>query len=139
MMLDSEGNRFFSPGLKMSNKPISERLQVKVNRRLAVLGAAPELDRTVGALDARAEIPDADVVLLFAPNRSTLDAKLPSILATASPSAILWIAYPKLTSHLAQDLSRDVIRNLAPGFELDTVSQIAIDDDWSALRLKRVK
>ena len=54
------------------------------------------------------------------------------------PAAILWLAYPKLTSSLAADLSRDVIHKLAPGYGLDTVSQIAIDDDWSALRLKRV-
>jgi hypothetical protein len=31
-----------------------------------------------------------------------------------------------------------VIHGLAPMHGLDTVSQIAIDDDWSALRLKRV-
>jgi len=31
-----------------------------------------------------------------------------------------------------------VIHKLAPEYGLDTVSQIAIDDDWSALRLKRV-
>jgi hypothetical protein len=48
------------------------------------------------------------------------------------------VAYPKLTSRLAADLSRDVIHAAAPGFGLDTVSQIAIDADWSALRLKRV-
>ncbi|WP_298259832.1 hypothetical protein [Bradyrhizobium sp.] len=28
---------------------------------------------------------------------------------------------------------------VAPAHGLDTVSQIAIDDDWSALRLKRTK
>jgi hypothetical protein len=53
-------------------------------------------------------------------------------------SAILWVAYPKLSSKLAGDLSRDVIHTLAPKHGLDTVSQIAIDEDWSALRLKRV-
>ena len=46
--------------------------------------------------------------------------------------------YPKLTSDLAGDLNRDAIRKWAPSQGLDTVSQIAIDDDWSALRLKRV-
>jgi hypothetical protein len=51
---------------------------------------------------------------------------------------ILWLAYPKLTSGLAADLSRDIIHELAPEYGLDTVSQIAIDGDWSALRLKRV-
>ena len=51
---------------------------------------------------------------------------------------ILWVAYPKLASKLASDLSRDIIHALAPRHGLDTVSQIAIDDDWSALRLKRI-
>jgi hypothetical protein len=49
------------------------------------------------------------------------------------------VAYPKLSSKLAGDLSRDIIHSLAPGYGLDTVSQIAIDEDWSALRLKRLK
>jgi hypothetical protein len=57
----------------------------------------------------------------------------------APPAAILWVAYPKLTSPLAGDLSRDVVRSLVADYGLDTVSQIAIDDDRSALRLKRVR
>jgi hypothetical protein len=122
----------------MPSKSVAERLQVKADRRLAVVGAPPGLDVVVGATDVRATASDADVVLVFTPDRRTFDQELPSILATTSPPAILWIAYPKLTSRLARDLSRDVIHDLAPTLGLDTVSQIAIDDDWSALRLKRI-
>jgi hypothetical protein len=77
----------------------------------------------------------------FSSSRRTtpVSTLLPSALATAPASAILWLAYPKLTSRLAADLSRDVIHALAPGYGLDTVSQIAIDEDWSALRFKRVR
>ena len=121
----------------MSDKPVAERLQVKGDRRLAIIGATADLDGAIGA--SRADIAVADVVLLFTPDRARLDAGLPAVLAGMSPSAILWIAYPKLTSSLAADLNRDVIRNLAPNHGLDTVSQIAIDEDWSALRLKRVR
>ena len=78
------------------------------------------------------------MVLFFAPNRKALDAKLPRLLAKIAPTAILWLAYPKLTSPLAVDLSRDMLRELAPSFGLDTVAQIAMDDDWSALRFRRV-
>jgi hypothetical protein len=120
----------------MSDKPVAERLQVKGGRRLAVLGAS-DLERAIGAFDSRAELPRADVLLLAAPDRATLDADLPKMLAQAPRSAILWIAYPKLSSRLAADLSRDIIRELAPRYGLDTVSQIALDEDWSALRLKR--
>jgi Protein of unknown function (DUF3052) len=123
----------------VSDKPVAERLQVKGERRLAVVGASPVLEKTVGAARARADLASADVVLLFASDRAGLEAKLPDVLKTMQETAILWVAYPKLSSGLAADLSRDIIHALAPKYGLDTVSQIAIDEDWSALRLKRVK
>jgi hypothetical protein len=122
----------------MSDKPVAERLQVKGDRRLAVIGAPAALEKTVGAAKARADLAKADVVLLFASNRAGFDTKLPGVLKQMPSAAILWVAYPKLSSKLASDLSRDIIHALAPDHGLDTVSQIAIDDDWSALRLKRV-
>lgn len=121
----------------MSDKPVAERLQVKGERRLAVIGASAALEKTVGAAKARADLAKADVVLLFAPDRAGLDAKLPDVLKKVPEAAILWVAYPKLSSKLAADLSRDTIDALVPKHGLDTVSQIAIDEDWSALRLKR--
>ena len=122
----------------MSDKSVAERLQVKGDRRLAVIGASAALETTVGVSKARSDVAKADVVLLFATDRANLDKHLPKLLKSMSPAAIFWLAYPKLSSKLAADLSRDVIAALAPRHKLDTVSQIAIDDDWSALRLKRL-
>jgi len=122
----------------MSDKPVAERLQVKGERRLAVVGASADLEKAVGAKNVRADVPGADVVLLFVPDRAAFNRQLPAVLKKMPQTALLWVAYPKLTSSLAADLSRDVIHGLAPRHGLDTVSQIAIDDDWSALRLKRV-
>ena len=122
----------------MSDKPVAERLQLKGARRLAVIGAPAGLDSAIGVPEARADVPQADVVLLFTPDRARFDAGLPALLGTIRKDAILWVAYPKLTSRLAADLNRDVIHTAAPAHVLDTVSQIAIDTDWSALRLKRV-
>lgn len=53
-------------------------------------------------------------------------------------NGVLWIAYTKGTSKKASDINRDSIREYAATIGLDTVAQIAIDDDWSALRLKTV-
>jgi hypothetical protein len=122
----------------MSDKPVAERLQVKGARRLAVLNVPAGLDGAIGMAQARADATQADVVLLFTADRARFVADLPALLARMRKDAILWIAYPKLTSRLAADLSRDVIHALAPAHGLDTVSQIAIDADWSALRLKQV-
>jgi hypothetical protein len=122
----------------MSDKPLLDRLQVKRDRRLAVVGPEPGLAALAGAEAVAAAAEAAEVVLLFAGDRAEMDARLPSVLATMRPDAILWLAYPKLTSKRAGDLSRDVIHRAAPEYGLDTVSQIAVDEDWSALRLKRV-
>jgi Protein of unknown function (DUF3052) len=122
----------------MSEKPIAERLQVKNGRRLAVIGAPATVDQEIGVQEFRASSDRADVVLVFAKNHAALKASLPNTLAVIRDDAILWLAYPKLTSPLAGDLHRDVVREAVPNYGLDTVSQIAIDTDWSALRLKRV-
>ena len=122
----------------MSEKPVADRLQVKGERRLAVIDASAALEESIGAEKSRAELARADVVLLFTLDRARFDKKLPGVLKTMSRAAILWVAYPKLSSKFAGDLSRDIIHSLAPGYGLDTVGQIAIDVDWSALRLKRI-
>ncbi|WP_170207477.1 DUF3052 family protein [Luteibacter pinisoli] len=116
----------------MSEKPVAERLQVKNGRTLALVAAPKGL--VVEA--ATAPTAKADVVLAFTPDRKALDKTLAKLPPTLKDGAILWVAYPKLTSTLAVDLSRDLIREVALGAGLDTVAQIAIDADWSALRLK---
>jgi len=119
----------------VSDKPLTERLQVKRGRTLALVEAPVGLD--VG-LDQTVAMEDADVVLVFVNRRADLERLMPQVLGELRPTAILWLAYPKLTSSLAGDLNRNLIHDLVPAYGLDTVSQIAVDNDWSAMRLKRV-
>jgi len=104
-----------------------------------VVGASAAVDHKIGIKERRSDMSEAYVILLFAGDCSRLVSTLPSILKEAPDDAIIWIAYPKLSSALAGDLSRDVVHALSAKFGLDTVSQIAIDNDWSAMRVKRVR
>ena len=54
----------------------------------------------------------------------------------AAPNALVWISYPKKTSKLAGDLSRDVIRKAMSRAGWRAVSIVAIDEVWSALRFR---
>jgi hypothetical protein len=116
----------------MSEKPVAERLQVKKDRRLALA------DSPLSVEAPSAPLGDAEVVVQFVRNRAEYDAKIPPLLKVIRGDAILWIAYPKLTSKLAGDLSRDVIHRESPALGIDCVSQIALDEDWSAMRMKRL-
>jgi hypothetical protein len=121
----------------MSEKPLAERLQVKSPRRLALHSAPPPVAAMLAGT-ATATLTEAEVVLLFAANRAALNAVFATILPTLRAGAIIWIAYPKLTSKLAGDLNRDIIHAISPAHGLDAVAQIAIDIDWSAMRFKRI-
>lgn len=116
----------------MSDKPLAERLQVKKDRRLALADSPLVLEAPA------APLAEAEVVVQFVRNRTEFEAKIPPLLKSIRADAILWVAYPKLTSKLAGDISRDVIHSGAPSLGIDCVSQIAIDEDWSAMRMKRL-
>jgi hypothetical protein len=122
-----------------SAKPLAERLQVKGERRLAVLHAPQGLHPLLGADDRLAPVKEADVVIAFVATRSELERRLVELKNATKPEAILWLAYPKTTSPRATDLSRDFIHDYALTVALDAVAQIAIDTDYSALRFKRVR
>ncbi len=121
----------------MSDKPLSERLQVRKGRTLAIVNAPAGLAEDTG-LEATAGASDADVVLSFVTNRAGLEHYLSGIGGATRADSILWVAYPKLTSPLAADVNRNLVHELSPAHGLDTVAQVAVDADWSAMRLKRL-
>ncbi len=48
----------------------------------------------------------------------------------------LWLAYPKLTGGLRSDISRDRGWDPLTALDLLPVMQVAVDEDWSALRFR---
>jgi hypothetical protein len=76
--------------------------------------------------------------LAFVTRKAQVDRLSKSLASRASGDAVLWFAYPKSTSKrfrcdFNRDNGWDVIREAG----WDSVRQIAIDEDWSALRFRR--
>ena len=66
------------------------------------------------------------------------DARLgPKAVAHVQGGAVTWTAYPKQTSGVETDMTRDRGWEAVTG-DIDAVSQVAVDDTWSALRFKAV-
>ena len=77
------------------------------------------------------------MVIAFVSNEAELRASLPAAAAAASGDRLLWLAYPKLSSGMATNLSRDVITPLTDELSgLTGVAIVAIDSTWSAMRLR---
>ncbi len=63
---------------------------------------------------------------------------MPAAKRRLAPGGLLWVTYAKGGSPLASDVNRDVIISIALRFGLQAVAQVAVDSDWSAVRLKVV-
>lgn len=75
-------------------------------------------------------------VQVFATRLSDISKFAEKLRKYAAPNALVWVTYPKQSSKLKGDLSRDVIREAMNGPGWRAVSIVAIDEIWSALRFR---
>jgi hypothetical protein len=61
--------------------------------------------------------------------------------ALVSDDGLLWLCYPKKSSKLykGSDCSRETVTGMLSSEGYEPVRQIAIDDDWSALRFREAE
>ena len=77
--------------------------------------------------------------IAFARMKPDFDKVATILASSSSPEAVIWIAYPKKSSPaLESDLSRDGCFEAGFTFGLKANRQVAIDEDWSAMRYKRL-
>jgi len=83
---------------------------------------------------------EVDFMMVFTMKKSELNELFESFLPCLNEDAIVWIAYPKGTSEKYKcDFKRDDCWELMAPWQMMPVRQVAIDDDWSALRFRNVK
>jgi hypothetical protein len=127
----------------MSDKTVVQKLLVKPGYRFLLLNAPDGYPARLGELPGNVVLEttpsgQADVIQCFITSKKQLEETLPGLKAALKPGAILWLTYPKLTSKLAGDINRDIIYRYALMLGLEGVAMVAIDEDWSAQRLKVV-
>lgn len=78
-------------------------------------------------------------LLLFARSVDELEKHGPAAVSKLEEDGLFWVAYPKKSSKLHTDLSRDSGWDVLNDRDYVGVSLIAMDDDWSAMRLRNRK
>jgi hypothetical protein len=124
-----------------------KKLNYKGPKRIAVINAD---DNFLNALSKEFSdvLVDAEIdqrfpyefMLLFVELVSEVEALAPKALHNLTSDGILWFAYPKKTSKkYSSDIDRDHGWEVLLDRGFDKVRQVAIDDDWSALRFRNVR
>jgi hypothetical protein len=79
-------------------------------------------------------------VLAFVTKKSEVDALVAKVAKCAKDDAVVWFAYPKGTSKKYKcDFNRDTGWDELKAAGFDTVRAVAIDEDWTGLRFRRVE
>lgn len=118
---------------------LKEQTQILVVN--APVGFEQELAKLANVDIVRALKSDStcEFILCFTENQQVLNISVPDMVAALSDDGVLWFAYPKkLSKKYQSDISRDHGWQLLGDLGFEGVRQVAIDDDWSALRFRHV-
>jgi hypothetical protein len=83
-------------------------------------------------------IQSIEFIIVFTTIRAEAEELLKSIVPCLRGDAVYWLAYPKGTSKkYSCDFNRNTSREICKPYQLLPIRQIAVDDDWSALRFRK--
>lgn len=124
-----------------SGTPLAQKLGIKADQRVALLGAPDGVAETLGALPPGVSLSEElrgrepfNVIVLFTSRLADLTKRFATVAKRLDPAGGFWVAWPKRASGVATDLTEDVVR--AVGLEARLVDNkvCAVDETWSGLR-----
>jgi hypothetical protein len=126
----------------MAKTPLLKKLRLQPEHRALILNAPQGYVESLTDLPQNIELsttPDGgeyDFVHLFVLDSGELEEWLPAATEAARYDGLFWISYPKKSSKVKTDLSRDVLWELMMDTSLRPVTQISVDETWSAIRFR---
>lgn len=126
---------------------IFQKLNYKNQATIYVLSAPdsfqPAVDEIRGSAAVQTSLSKAkevDFAIAFATKQTEVDRFASQLAKAVQGDAVVWIAYPKGSSKRYKcDFNRDTGWSHMGAHGFEPVRQVAIDEDWSALRFRRVE
>ena len=120
-------------------QPLPKRLQIKADQRICIVNAPTDFTDTLGELPEGVSVQtvpsaDLDLALLFAHNSTELNQYGPDVIGSTKKDGLLWFVYPKKSSGIDTDLTRDKGWAIVSKAGYRAIAQISIDETWSAVR-----
>ena len=116
---------------------ISNKLKIKAGYTLLTLNEPSGFQKGLNGLPKGVKViesgKDYNQVHWFVLNRAQLEKEMSKVMKLVKPEVTVWVYYPKGTSKVQTDLTRDKGWDclLAEGDKLTWISLISFDDTWS--------
>ncbi len=121
----------------MSAENIFKKLRLDSDKQLLIVNA-PEsyLSLLAGSnFDTEPKVEGIyDFVQVFAIQQAELETLMQSVSKAGKFDCVFWACYPKGTGKIKSDIKRETVWTALDLIGLQAVSQVAIDETWSALR-----
>jgi hypothetical protein len=127
----------------MTAQTLLEKLQLQDEKNLLIQGLPSSIEKQFVKLTFSKSVTPLlktrkiDFALVFAVSQRQLVDILKDVIPALGIDAKFWIAYPKLTSKIASDLSRDKNWDFVSDYGFEAVRMVALDNVWSAARFKK--
>lgn len=126
--------------------PLFKKLQFKDQECVLVMNAPSSFEKELTDISvftaiAKEITKDSKIefAIIFVLTQKQIDNSIKLIFPTLHADAILWFCYPKGTSKkYSCDFNRDTGWGTLGKYDLEAVRQVAIDEDWSALRFRKI-
>ena len=122
---------------------LARKLKLPAASRPVIVGGDPELAAGLAAATGHPVSADLDGqhewILFFAPDKLALEARIGAVAAALDDPGLLWIAYPKGTSKVQTDLTRDAGWESVAAADLMWLGLVSIDPTWSAFSLRHYR
>ena len=125
------------------SQSVLEKLQLKDEKNLLIQGLPSTIEKQFVKISFAKnvtpllKIRKIDFALVFAISHKQLKDILKEIVPALHEDAKLWIAYPKVSSKIVSDLTRDCNWECISQLGFESVRLITLDSIWSAMRFKK--
>ena len=125
----------------MPEVSLAKKMKLKPGSHAAVINA-PE--KYLNELKHDSEISQKlsgkfDWIQIFVKNKSEADVLVHKAVKALKPESMLWISFPKGTSKIQTDLTRDKGWEVVQTLDLKWITLISVNETWSAFALRPYK
>lgn len=121
----------------MSAEKIFKKLRLDSDKALLIVNAPSAYGSLLEGVNYDTEPRGGgiyDFVQVFAVQQAELETLMKSVGKAGKFDCVFWACYPKGTGKIKSDIKRETVWTAFDLIELQAVSQVAIDETWSALR-----